>query len=327
MSRTPRALCLTLCLVGLSLSPAAARSVSDSQACDIAKSRSAGRYSQCLLRAERKALRKNTATDTQSCEAAFERSWLKAEARYGDACPTTGDLASTGLALDYAAANVPGGARAITQFSRGQLIVEVSMPGPVPFSNVTFECEACHNWSALDPAETDALVAAFVSASLPPGFTAGSQQVFVLQSARSVGLVATNRPGADVLPDVPGDEFRLIAQPTVVGFVGTDGSQQIVFPPNKAWAAFLVDVVSDRSHAWNAGDEIHELIAPDGTTYVLFGIEYGTDPAAFETSFPVAEGWISRYRRLEDDLVLDSEGLARVYIAFPGGHIWQRLSP
>ncbi len=73
--------------------------VFDTQKCEAAKLRAVSKYSACRLLAERKALLKGAAADFSQCDSNFANAWGKAEARYGSACPSSGDQSQVQTAI------------------------------------------------------------------------------------------------------------------------------------------------------------------------------------------------------------------------------------
>ena len=64
---------------------------------------------------------------------------------------------------------------------------------------------------------------------------------------------------------------------------------------------------------WSAGEEVYELIAPDGATYVMQSSSGQIDPNLTASDLPglasrlhLPDGWRYRARTLDDDLVVDT---------------------
>lgn len=91
-----------LVALGLLALPAAAGARLDDAAkarrCEAAKLAAVGRYQLCLADADARAVTKQVAPSYAACDRRLQRKWEKAEARAGDACPTTNDLARVRLA-------------------------------------------------------------------------------------------------------------------------------------------------------------------------------------------------------------------------------------
>ena len=72
-------------------------------------------------------------------------------------------------------------------------------------------------------------------------------------------------------------------------------------------------------YGWDQGREVYELVAPDGTTYVMQSYSLQVDPTLTEADLPtlgarlqLPEGWRYRVRRLEEEWSLAVDGEARV---------------
>jgi hypothetical protein len=72
-------------------------------------------------------------------------------------------------------------------------------------------------------------------------------------------------------------------------------------------------------YVWYQGREVYELVALDGTTYVMQSYSLGVDPTLTEAGLPtlgarlrLPHGWYYRVRRLEDEWTLRVDGEARV---------------
>lgn len=67
--------------------------------CEAAKLGAAGKYAACRLGVEKKATLKAVPPDFTKCDEAQLAAWSKIEAKYGSACPTTGDQAAVQAAI------------------------------------------------------------------------------------------------------------------------------------------------------------------------------------------------------------------------------------
>ena len=72
-------------------------------------------------------------------------------------------------------------------------------------------------------------------------------------------------------------------------------------------------------YVWDRGREAYELLAPDGTTYVMQSYCLAIDPTLTEADLPtlgarlqLPEGWRYRVRQLEEEWTLAVDGEARV---------------
>lgn len=150
-------------------------------------------------------------------------------------------------------------------------------------------------WDSLDPAAIAAeMGAVFVKLNGPRYWTIdgiGSK-------------VAVVEP---VLRDFGGITMRRIA---TVDLTGAPGPQPYAERHVNRGAVFFFD----------AGRPVHELVAPDGTAYVMQAYCVGVDPSLTEADLPtlgqrlhLPDGWSYRVRVLDDELVVDtSDHLATV---------------
>src|SRR5215218_3642934 len=72
-------------------------------------------------------------------------------------------------------------------------------------------------------------------------------------------------------------------------------------------------------YVWNQGREVYDLVAPDGTTYVMQSYSLAVDRTLTEADLPalgdrlqLPEGWRYRARRLEEEWALEVDGEAHV---------------
>ncbi len=72
-------------------------------------------------------------------------------------------------------------------------------------------------------------------------------------------------------------------------------------------------------YIYDAGREVYELVAPDGTRYVMQSYSLQIDPSLTEAELPMLgdrldlpQGWSYRARRLDEDWTLGVDGEARV---------------
>ncbi len=72
-------------------------------------------------------------------------------------------------------------------------------------------------------------------------------------------------------------------------------------------------------YVWDQGREVYEVVAPDGTTYVMQSYSLAVDPTLTEADLPtlrarlqLPDGWRYRVRRLEGEWALRVDGEARV---------------
>jgi hypothetical protein len=77
--------------------------------CEANKLAAAGKYAQCRLRTEAKAVKLGLTADFSRCTQHFDRKWEAAETSGAGACPTLGDAATVLILLAECTASVPGG--------------------------------------------------------------------------------------------------------------------------------------------------------------------------------------------------------------------------
>ena len=127
----------------------------------------------------------------------------------------------------------------------------------------------------------------------------------------------------DLIPEIPGDEFKLIAK-TLEGNI-VDISFSGIMIETK--------VMRNTILRYPAGSRVHELIDEDGNIYVLFA--YEVDSADFDRSFfekidvlsnyPHPKGWSYLSRILNEDLILNSNGVANVLaIQSETSSVWEK---
>ncbi|NQX87299.1 MAG: hypothetical protein HRT77_01405 [Halioglobus sp.] len=169
------------------------------------------------------------------------------------------------------------------------------------FAQRAYECTSCtfEQLQSIDP---------------PPGWVKGPTQiVFAEGELRSTPCAVPST--VDFLPDVPGNEYQIIARPKSGRLLELTPQGPIV----------ITDVLRDTELRFPAGRRVHELTSPEGDVYVMFG--YGVDSMDFDISdfsspdlldgYPRPTGWSYSTRILERQLVLDSTGEVSV-LAFRG---------
>ena len=123
----------------------------------------------------------------------------------------------------------------------------------------------------------------------------------------------------DLIPEIPGDEFKLIAK-TLAGNI-----------VDISFSGIMVDtkVMRNTILRYPAGSRVHELIDEDGNIYVLFA--YEVDSADFDRSFfenidvlsnyPHPKGWSYLSRILNED----PNGIANVLaIQSETSSVWEK---
>jgi len=127
----------------------------------------------------------------------------------------------------------------------------------------------------------------------------------------------------DFVPEIPGEEFELIAKVL-------DGSL-VEMGENGIMAQ--VDVMRDTLFRFPAESRVHELTDPEGNTFVLFAYEVESedfDSPDFEAadalaSYPAPADWTYSTRRLDEELVMESNDVATVLsIGGDIASVWQQ---
>jgi len=183
--------------------------------------------------------------------------------------------------------------------------------GENPFAQLAYQCDDCsfEQFAAIVP---------------PDGWTKSPTQVVIapgeLRSRPSFDGVPDT---VDFVPEIPGNEFQLIAK----SLSGT------ILEMGKNGLMAVVDVQRDTVFRYPAGSRVHELTDPDGNVFVLFAYEVESKDFVspdFEASdalanHPAPESWTDSTRVLDDELVMDANGLATVLsIRGATSSVWQR---
>ncbi len=193
---------------------------------------------------------------------------------------------------------------------------EVDLPtGENPFAR--------HIWGAADCAEcTPEQFEAMVP---PPGYVKGAFRVFLM--AEGGGVLPTPPEGLprqlDLIPEVPGPEFTYTAHVL--------GGEVLGIAPGAVPLA-IIDVRRHTFFRYEAGQVVHEVTDPDGDVYVAINLDLDLaatidyEQVGALSELPVPEGWTYSSRVLAEDLLLATDGLARVFVQ---GTLaaWQRVGP
>lgn len=179
------------------------------------------------------------------------------------------------------------------------------------FASLAYECSECtfEQYLSIEP---------------PEGWTKGPAQVAIFSSAelRSTPSFEGVPDAVDFLPEVPGDEYRLIAKNLDATLIER-GANGVVARAR---------VMRDTLFRYDAGLRIHELTDPDGNIFVLFA--FGVDPTdpvipdfddpAVLGDFSGPAGWTYTSRVLEEELLMDVPEIA-VVLAIRGrqNSTWQ----
>jgi len=171
--------------------------------------------------------------------------------------------------------------------------------GENQFAALAYECPDCtfQQHLAIDP---------------PEGWSKGPTQVATFSSGelRSTPDLEGVPDAMDFVPEVPGEEYGLIAK-TLDGTLVEMG---------QGGAIARVRVMRDTLFTYSAGTRVHELTDPDGNLFVLFA--YGVDPKIpvipdFNEEdvlgdFSGPTDWVYSTRILDEELLLDTPEVATV---------------
>ena len=179
------------------------------------------------------------------------------------------------------------------------------------FSNLAYECNEC-------------TFEQFDALTLSRGWRKSPKQMILpvgelLSHLSFEGISST----LDLIPEIPGDEFQLIAK-TLEG--------KIV---NLSFSGIMVEAKVMRSTVlrYPAGGRVHELTDEDGNIYVLFAYEVKSadfDRSFFEktdvlSNYPHPKGWSYSSRIINEDLILNSKGIVNVLaIQSEPSSVWEK---
>lgn len=179
------------------------------------------------------------------------------------------------------------------------------------FSNLAYECNEC-------------TFEQFDALTLPRGWRKSPKQIILpfgelLSHLSFEGVSST----LDLIPEIPGDEFQLIAK-------GLEG--KIV---NVSFSGIMIKskVMRNTVLRYPAGRRVHELTDKDGNIYVLFAYEVKSvnfDRTFFEKddvllNYPRPKGWSYSSRIIDEDLILNSKGIVDVLaIRSDPSSVWEK---
>ena len=182
------------------------------------------------------------------------------------------------------------------------------LTGENPFARIVYGCSECTRQQ-------------FAAIPVPAGWTKGNPMLLVPHAKLER---PPNLPGVpkttDFVPEIAGDEFRLLARVDSGRILGVTTSGIVAVSQVERFTVFTYD----------AGTMLHELIDPQGNRYVLFAASFldkGVDPARANAfaKFGLLPGWRYVSHRLAAPLVVDSHGLANV-LTRNEHSLWQRYS-
>ncbi len=170
--------------------------------------------------------------------------------------------------------------------------------GENPFANLAYECDECSfaQHTAIKP---------------PPGWSKAPTQVILpIGELRSTPCSDEVPISMDFVPEIPGNEFKLIAK-------NLNGR---ILEVGKNGLMIVADVQRDTIFRFPLGSRIHELTAPEGNVFVLFGYEVESmdftspdfEDADALVDYPRPAGWTYSTRILDEDLVMESSGVVSI---------------
>ncbi len=166
------------------------------------------------------------------------------------------------------------------------------------FSQLAYECNQCS-------------IAQQASIEVPPGWQKGPIQVALPFAAMlTMPSVEGEADAVDFLPDVPGNEYQLIAVVRSGELLDSGGNGIMA----------LTQVERNTLFRYPAESRVHELTDPEGNVFVLFAYEVesedniGVDFQSADAleNHPVPVGWHYSTRILDQDLIMHADGVASV---------------
>ena len=182
------------------------------------------------------------------------------------------------------------------------------------FPNLAYECNEC-------------TFEQFDALTLPRGWSKSPKQMILpagklLSHLSFEGISST----LDLIPEIPGDEFQLIAKTLELNIVDISFSGIMIGSK----------VMRNTVLRYPAGRRVHELTDEDGNIYVLFAYEVKSvdfDRSFFEnpdvlSNYPRPKDWSYSSRIINEDLVLKSKGIVNVLaIRSEPSSVWEKIDP
>ena len=179
------------------------------------------------------------------------------------------------------------------------------------FSNLAYECNECtfEQFESLKP---------------PRGWSKSPKQIIIPEGKLENHLTLDGIPSSlNFISEIPGDEFKLIAK-SIEGKIVKLGFNGIMLKTK---------VMRQTIFNFPAGSRVHELTDSEKNTYVLFA--YEVESADFDRSYfqninamsnyPYPRGWVYSSRILNEDLELNSNGIATVLaIRNKPSSVWEK---
>ena len=179
------------------------------------------------------------------------------------------------------------------------------------FSNLAYECNECtfEQFESLKP---------------PRGWSKSPKQIIIPEGKLKNHLTLDGIPSSlNFISEIPGDEFKLIAK-SIEGKIVKLGFNGIMVKTKVMRQTIL---------NFPAGSRVHELTNSEGDTYVLFAYEVESvdfDRSYFQninamTDYPYPRGWVYSSRIINEDLELNSNGIATVLaIRTKPSSVWEK---
>ena len=179
------------------------------------------------------------------------------------------------------------------------------------FSNLAYECNECtfEQFESLKP---------------PRGWSKSPKQIIIPEGKLENHLTLEGVPSnLNFISEIPGDEFKLIAK-SIEGKIVKLGFNGIMVKTKVMRQTIL---------NFPAGSRVHELTNSEGDTYVLFAYEVESvdfDRSYFQninamTDYPYPRGWVYSSRIINEDLELNSNGIATVLaIRTKPSSVWEK---
>ena len=179
------------------------------------------------------------------------------------------------------------------------------------FSSLAYECNDCS-------------FEQFENLRAPRGWSKSPMQIILPTGELESQLSFEGIPSTmDFIPEIPGDEFKLIAK----------NLESEIIKIGLSGIMLKSKVMRNTVLRYLAGTRIHELTDTEGNTYVLFAYEVDSvdfDRSYFEnadvmSSYPHPRGWIYSSRIINEDLELNSKGVVTVLaIRSRTSSVWEK---
>lgn len=179
------------------------------------------------------------------------------------------------------------------------------------FSSLAYECNDCS-------------FEQFENLRAPRGWSKSPMQIILPTGELESQLSFEGIPSTmDFFPEIPGDEFKLIAK----------NLESEIIKIGLSGIMLKSKVMRNTALRYLAGTRIHELTDTEGNTYVLFAYEVDSmnfDRSYFEKAdimadYPYPRRWTYSSRIINEDLELNSDGIATVIaIRSKTSSVWEQ---